>query len=55
MVTSTLSGTSTGALPILDIFHNPLIDEAKDLAADADASGFVVGEDATRGREYRHS
>src|SRR4051794_10684602 len=52
--TSTLSGTSIGALPILDINHNPLVHEAKDLATDTGAAGFVIGEDAPRGREYRH-
>src|SRR5215217_7470404 len=54
MSTSTLSGTSMGALPILDIPHHSLVDKAEDLAADAGAPGLVVGEDATRGRENRH-
>src|SRR5829696_2862813 len=55
---STLSGTSTGALPILDIPSPPnlllLIYEAEDLATDAGPASFVVGEDAARGREDRH-
>src|ERR671917_1398670 len=51
MSTSTLSGTSMGALPILDIPHHSLIDEAEYLAADAGAPGLVVGEDAPGGRE----
>src|SRR3712207_4026390 len=51
---STLFGTSTGALPILDIPRSLLVDEAEDLAADAGPAGLVVGEDAARGREDRH-
>src|SRR5918911_4895295 len=54
MSTSTLSGTSMGALPILDINHHFLVDEAENLAADAGPAGLVVGEDTARGREDRH-
>src|SRR5215208_2230997 len=55
MSTSTLSGTATGALPILDISNHPLVYEAQDLAADTGAPSLVIGEDTARGREDRHT
>src|SRR5215210_4442214 len=52
--TLTAPGTSTGAFPILDTLETSLVDEAKDFAADAPATGVVVGQDPLGGRKYRH-